>query len=302
VEKNLDQFITYLLVERNASPYTARNYRREVGEFLRFLKGEGVSSLQEIDRQVLTRYLLWLRAKGYAKTSIRRRISELRSFFRYLLGEKIVESNPIKAISAPKVPQRLPRYLKPEEIGAIMQAPDTSQPLGRRNRAILEILYATGMRISELTGLDVGTGKIARGEMMVRGKGGKDRIVLLGRPARDVLDLYLKEGRPRLLKGRRTSALFLNRSGERLSVRGVQSMLDRCARKAGLSWVTPHLFRHTFATHMLGGGADLRVVQELLGHVSLSSTQVYTHVSQRRAREVYMHSHPLAREGEAEEG
>ena len=302
MEKNLDQFITYLLVERNASPYTARNYRREVGEFLRSLKGEGVSSLQEIDRQVLTRYLLWLRAKGYAKTSIRRRISELRSFFRYLLGEKIVESNPIKAISAPKVPQRLPRYLKPEEIGAIMQAPDTSQPLGRRNRAILEILYATGMRISELTGLDVGTGKIARGEMMVRGKGGKDRIVLLGRPARDVLDLYLKEGRPRLLKGRRTSALFLNRSGERLSVRGVQSMLDRCARKAGLSWVTPHLFRHTFATHMLGGGADLRVVQELLGHVSLSSTQVYTHVSQRRAREVYMHSHPLAREGEAEEG
>jgi integrase/recombinase XerC len=302
VEKNLDQFITYLLVERNASPYTARNYRREVGEFLRFLKGEGVSSLQEIDRQVLTRYLLWLRAKGYAKTSIRRRISELRSFFRYLLGEKIVESNPIKAISAPKVPQRLPRYLKPEEIGAIMQAPDTSQPLGQRNRAILEILYATGMRISELTGLDVGTGKIARGEMMVRGKGGKDRIVLLGRPARDVLDLYLKEGRPRLLKGRRTSALFLNRSGERLSVRGVQFMLDRCARKAGLKWVTPHLFRHTFATHMLGGGADLRVVQELLGHVSLSSTQVYTHVSQRRAREVYMHSHPLAREGEAEEG
>ncbi len=302
MEKNLDQFITYLLVERNASPYTARNYRREVGEFLRFLKGEGVCSLQEIDRQVLTRYLLWLRAKGYAKTSIRRRISELRSFFRYLLGQKIVESNPIKAISAPKVPQRLPRYLKPEEIGAIMQAPDTSQPLGQRNRAILEILYATGMRISELTGLDVGTGKIARGEMMVRGKGGKDRIVLLGRPARDVLDLYLKEGRPRLLKGRRTSALLLNRSGERLSVRGVQSMLDRCARKAGLKWVTPHLFRHTFATHMLGGGADLRVVQELLGHVSLSSTQVYTHVSQRRAREVYMHSHPLAREGEAEEG
>jgi integrase/recombinase XerC len=300
MKEYLDQFITYLVVERNTSPYTARNYRREVGEFLRFLKGEGVSSLQEIDRQVLTRYLLWLRAKGYAKASIRRRISELRSFFRYLVGQKIVESNPIEAISAPKVPQRLPRYLKPEEIGAIMQAPDTSQPLGQRDRAILEILYATGMRISELVGLDVGTVEIARGEMMVRGKGSKDRIVLLGRPAREALDLYLKEGRPRLLKGRRTSALCLNRSGERLSVRGVQSMLDRCARKAGLKWVTPHLFRHTFATHMLGGGADLRVVQELLGHVSLSSTQVYTHVSQRRAREVYMRSHPLAREGEAE--
>jgi len=302
VEEYLDRFITYLVIERNASPYTVRNYRQEVGEFLRFLKGEGVSSLQEVDRRVLTRYLLWLRAKGYAKASIRRRISELRSFFRYLVRQKILESNPIEAISAPKVPQRLPRYLKPEEIGAIMQAPNTSQPLGQRDRAILEILYATGMRISELVGLDIGSADIARGQMMVRGKGSKERIVLLGRPARDVLDLYLKDGRPKLLKGKRTSALFLNRSGERLSVRGVQSMLDRCARKAGLKWVTPHLFRHTFATHMLSGGADLRVVQELLGHASLSSTQVYTHVSQRRAREVYMNSHPLAREGKAKEG
>ncbi len=302
VEEYLDRFITYLVVERNASPYTARNYRREVGEFLRFLKREGVSSLQHIDRQVLTRYLLWLRAKEYARASIRRRISELRSFFRYLVGQKILESNPIEAISAPKVPQRLPRYLKPEEIGAIMQAPDTSQPLGQRDRAILEILYATGVRVSELAGLDLASLDRAKGEMRARGKGGKERIVLLGQPARDALNLYLREGRPKLLKGKRTSALFLNRSGERLSVRGVQSMLDRCARKAGLKWVTPHLFRHTFATHMLGGGADLRVVQELLGHTSLSSTQVYTHVSQRRAREVYMNSHPLAREGEAEGG
>lgn len=302
MEEYLDRFITYLVVERNVSPYTVRNYRREVGEFLRFLKGEGISSLQEVDRQHLFRYLLWLRAGEYAKASIRRRISELRSFFKHLVRQKVLESNPMEAISAPKVPQRLPRYLKPEEIGAIMQAPDTSQPLGQRDRAILEILYATGMRISELVGLDMGTVDIARGQMMVRGKGSKERIVLLGRPARDALDLYLKEGRPKLLKGKRTSALFLNRSGERLSVRGVQSMLDRCARKAGLKWVTPHLLRHTFATHMLGGGADLRVVQELLGHASLSSTQVYTHVSQRRAREVYMNSHPLARESEAEEG
>ncbi|HAL62108.1 MAG TPA: recombinase XerC [Chloroflexi bacterium] len=300
MEEYLDRFITYLVVERNASPYTARNYRREVGEFLRFLKGEGVSSLQEVDRQRLSRYLLWLRAKGYVKASVRRRISELRSFFRYLVGQRILESNPMEAISAPKVPQRLPRYLKPEEIGAIMLAPDTSQPLGQRDRAMLEILYATGVRVSELAGLDLASLDRAKGEMRVRGKGGKERIVLLGRPARGALDLYLKEGRPKLLKGKRTSALFLNRSGERLSVRGVQSMLDRCARKAGLKWVTPHLLRHTFATHMLGGGADLRVVQELLGHTSLSSTQVYTHVSQRRAREVYMNSHPLAREGEAE--
>ncbi|MFQ6000546.1 MAG: site-specific integrase, partial [Anaerolineae bacterium] len=161
MEEYLDRFITYLVVERNASPYTVRNYRQEVGEFLRFLKGEGVSSLQEVDRQHLFRYLLWLRAKGYATTSIRRRISELRSFFKYLVGQKVLESNPIEAISAPKVPKRLPRYLKPEEIVAIIRAPDTSQPLGQRDRAILEILYATGMRISELVGLDMGTVDIA---------------------------------------------------------------------------------------------------------------------------------------------
>jgi integrase/recombinase XerC len=253
VEEYLDRFITYLMVERNLSPYTARNYRREVGEFLHFLRKEGISSLQDIDRQVLTRYLLWLRAKGYAKASIRRRISELRSFFRYLVGQKILESNPMEAISAPKVPQRLPRYLKPEEIGAIMQAPGTSQPLGQRDRAILEILYATGVRISELVGLDMGSVDIARGKMMVRGKGSKERIVLLGRPAQNALNLYLKEGRPKLLKGKRTSALFLNRSGERLSVRGVQSMLDRRARKAGLRWVTPHL-RHPYVRW--GGGLE----------------------------------------------
>lgn len=190
-----------------------------------------------------------------------------------------------------------------------MQAPDTSQPLGQRDRAILEILYATGVRVSELWGLDLASLDRAKGEMRVRGKGGKERIVLLGEPALRALDLYLKEGRPRLLltgsRGmgkERSSALFLNRFGGRLSVRGITSVLDRRAKEAGLSWVTPHLFRHTFATHMLGGGADLRVVQELLGHASLSSTQIYTHVSQRRAREVYMNSHPLARESEAEEG
>lgn len=302
MKEYLDQFITYLVVERNASPYTVRNYRREVGEFLHFLEKESVSSLQDIDRQVLTRYLLWLRAKGYVKASIRRRISTLRSFFRHLVGQKVLESNPMEAISAPKVPQRLPRYLKPEEIEAIMQAPDTSQPLGQRDRAILEILYATGVRVSELSGLDLAGVDRAKGEMRVRGKGGKERIVLLGEPALRALDLYLKEGRPGLQGKERSLALFLNRFGGRLSVRGITWVLDRCARKAGLKWVTPHLFRHTFATHMLGGGADLRVVQELLGHASLSSTQIYTHVSQRRAREVYMHSHPLAREGEAEKG
>ncbi len=297
----LDRFLTYLVAERNASPYTIRNYGREIKEFLSFLKEEGVNSLKEVDREVLRRYILWLRAKGYAKSSLARRVYELRSFFRYLRREELIPADLHNLISPPKLPKRLPRYLEPQEVEAIMQAPDTTQPGGQRDRAILEILYASGIRLGELVGLDVAHLDLARGEMRVFGKGSKERIALFGEPALRALDLYLKEGWPRLLKGRRCRALFLNRFGERLSVRGVKSVLDRCARKAGLKWVTPHLFRHTFATHLLGGGADLRVVQELLGHASLSTTQIYTHVSPVRAREVYQKAHPLARQEAKEE-
>lgn len=202
------------------------------------------------------------------------------------------------APAVPKSPRRLPRFLEPAEVQALLAAPDLGSPLGLRDRAIAEMLYAGGLRVSELVGIDRGDTDWGQGELRVLGKGGKERIVILGQPALEALSSYLREGRPRLAKGS-TRALFLNYRGGRLTARGVQTVLDRVAKAAGLmKRVTPHLLRHTFATHLLGGGADLRVVQELLGHADLSTTQVYTHVTQRQAREVYMRAHPLAAEGE----
>lgn len=295
------QLTLYLrhLAQKNASPYTRRNYQREISEFLGFLAGEGVRTWSDIDRGVLRRYLLWLQAQGYGKASIARRIYEIRSFLKFLQNEKLlpeeVRAKLDKYFRPPKLPRRLPRYLEPEEVASLIAAPDSS-PLGQRDRAILELLYAGGMRVSELVNFNLDHLR-SQGEVTVMGKGGKERIVLLGKPAQKALSAYLRDVRPRLVNKASGSALFLNHRGGRLTVRGVQAILDRWARAAGIQRrVTPHLLRHTFATHLLGGGADLRVVQELLGHKSLSSTQIYTHVPQGRAREVYLQAHPLARD------
>lgn len=293
----LTQFITYLIAEKNASDYTVRNYRQEIGQFLDFLNGQGVDSWQQVDRTVLRRYLAWLQEKGYVKASIARKVSELRSFCRYLVREGLLDSNPLSLVSSPKVPKRLPSFLELHEIEALLSAPDPAKPLGQRDRAIMETLYASGMRLSELAGLNLSDIDWGRGESRVWGKGEKERIVLLGEPASRALERYVRDGRGKLAKGRATNALFLNRFGYRLSRRSVGLILNKYAKRAGLEKrVTPHLLRHTFATHMLDGGADLRVVQELLGHVQLATTQIYTHVTQSRAREEYLKAHPRARE------
>jgi integrase/recombinase XerC len=299
MDEHLDRFITYLIAEKNASPYTVKNYRQEIAQFLAFLKEEGIDSWEGVDRHVLRRYLAWLKDQGYVKASIARKVSELRSFCRYLVREGILSSNPILAISSPKVPKRLPEYLDLHEVDALLSAPDTSTSQGLRDRAILEMLYATGLRVSELVGLDIGDVEWSGAKLRVLGKGNKERLALLGNPAQRALERYLREGRPELVRDRQpTSALFVNRFGGRLSERSVRMLLDKYAKAAGLGKrVYPHMLRHTFATHLLDGGADLRVVQELLGHADLATTQVYTHVSQARAREVYLKSHPGAKEG-----
>ena len=298
MDEHLNKFITYLIAEKNVSPYTVRNYRREIEQFLSFLKEQGIDSWDEVDRHVLRRYLAWLQAQGYAKASITRRISELRSFCRYLVREGILEANPVRAISSPRVPKRLPNYLELEEVEALLAAPDLTSPQGQRDRAILEVLYASGLRVSELVSLNLRNVNLYRGEIRVWGKGAKERVALLGEPACRALKRYIEDGRPKLLRGNKpTNALFLNRSGGRLSTRSVSNILDKYAKLAGLGRrVTPHIIRHTFATHLLDGGADLRTVQELLGHADLTSTQIYTHVSQARAREVYLKAHPRAEE------
>ena len=296
MEEQLQQYIAHLRVEKDASPYTLRNYSQEIGQFISFLGGQGIDSWDDVDRQVLRRYLLWLRSEGYVEASMARKLSEIRSFCRYLLQEGQLRTNPIDAVTSPKVPKRLPRYLSLEEVESLLHAPDISTPLGQRDRAILELLYASGVRLSELVGLNLGHMSLDTGRVVVWGKGGKERVVLLGKPAIEALRSYVREGRTRLRGRKTTDALFLNRFGGRLSRRSIGLILDKYSKLSGL-WrkVTPHLLRHTFATHMVEGGANLRVVQELLGHAQPTTTEIYTHVTPTRLREVYMKTHPRAK-------
>jgi integrase/recombinase XerC len=297
LKEQLDRFLIYLIAEKNASPHTIANYRREIGECLEFLEQEGIRTPNEVDRLVLRRYLGWLNSKGYVKASVARRLSELRSFGRFLEREEIVRVNPFRAVVSPKLPKRLPRAISVADTVALLSAPDITTPQGIRDRAILEVLYSGGLRVSELTGLNLSGFDPSRKELLVWGKGAKERIALLGRPAVSALQAYIDGGRPRFVRNTATDALFLNRSGGRLTTRSVMSLLKKYSRMAGIEKrVTPHTLRHTFATHLLDGGADLRSVQELLGHALLTTTQVYTHISQNRAREVYLRSHPLARD------
>jgi tyrosine recombinase XerC len=297
MERQLSGYIAHLRVEKDYSPYTLRNYSQEIGQFFDFLRRERIDSWEEVDRQVLRRYLHWLRREGYVEASMARKLSELRTFCRYLMEEELLSSNPFDPVTSPKVPKRLPRYLKLEEIEALLAAPDLSTPLGQRDRAILELLYAAGIRLSELVSLNLGDLDLDTRQVVVWGKGGKERLVLLGEPAARALRAYLHEGRIKLRGQKVTDALLLNRFGDRLSRRSIGVILDKYSKVAGL-WkkVTPHLLRHTFATHMLEGGANLRVVQELLGHAQPTTTEIYTHVTPSRLREVYLKSHPRAQD------
>jgi integrase/recombinase XerC len=282
-------------VEKNASPHTTDRYRREIEECLTFLEQHRVQGWADVDRLALRSYLAWLNSRGYVKASVARRLSQLRSFGRFLVREDVVRSNPFRAVSSPKVPKYLPKPLSVPETVALLSAPDITTVHGLRDCAILEVLYGGGPRVSELVGLDLGSINWPRNELRVWGKGSKERIVFLGKPAMAALQAYIEHGRPDLLRETTTNALFLNRTGGRLTTRSVMNILKKYSRMAGLTkQATPHTLRHTFATHLLDGGADLRSVQELLGHARLATTQVYTHVSQTRAREVYLHSHPRA--------
>ena len=301
MQKIFDRYIQYLEAERNASPYTIRNYRADLADFFKFLKGTELTLLNEVDRHVLRDYLSHLAGRGIAKNSIARKLSAIRSFFRYLAREEIIPKNPVEQVSSPKLDKRLPSFLTKEEMERLLGAPDSSTPLGQRDRALLELLYASGLRVSELVSLTPEQIDLETNEIRVWGKGSKERMVLMGQPAAEAIKNYLREGRARLRGIKKSSALFLNRYGQRLPERSVQRLLEQYAKKAGIGKrVHPHMLRHTFATHLLEGGADLRVVQELLGHARLSSTQIYTHVTKGQARKVYLSAHPLARENKDE--
>jgi integrase/recombinase XerC len=297
MEELFHNYVNYLTVERHSSPYTVRNYRHALRHFLEFLNDETVATFEDVDRFLLRRYIATLLEQGFEKASVAAKLSALRSFYRYLMRENIVSSNSPLVVSSPKLERHLPSFLSSDEVDMLLDGLDASTPLGQRDKAMLELLYAAGLRVSEVVGLDLGNVNLEAKEIRVWGKGSKERMVLMGKPAAAALDLYLREGRKQLLGNYRTEAVFVNRYGRRLSERSVQKVIKRHALEAGLDKrIHPHMLRHSFATHLLDGGADLRVVQELLGHADLSSTQVYTHVTQRQARKVYLKAHPRAQE------
>jgi integrase/recombinase XerC len=300
VEKLVHNYISYLEVERHASPYTVRNYIHDLRHFLEFLNMQNVATLEEVDRHLLRRYIASLQEQGFEKSSVSRKLSALRSFYSYLMQRNFAYSNPLLTVSSPKLEKRLPSFLSSDEIAQLLETPDTTTPQGQRDRAMLELLYASGLRVSEIVSLNLESVNLEAREIRVWGKGAKERMVLIGKPAASAIDMYLREGRQQLLGNSKTEALFVNRYGRRLSERSLQKAISRYALQSGLDKrVFPHMVRHSFATHLLDGGADLRVVQELLGHANLSTTQIYTHVTQSQARKVYLAAHPRAKkEGE----
>jgi integrase/recombinase XerC len=309
MQEVLKRYLDYLRAERGFSPYTVRNYTadllgnktgRYAMGFFQYLQEKNIKSLKNVDRHILRDYIGYLMEQNVSRRSISRKMSAIRSLYRYLLREGYIEENPVKLTTSPKLDRRLPECLSEEELDHLLSTPSPDTAQGIRDHAILELIYASGMRISEINSLNLGQINLNTGEIKVLGKGSKERMVLIGDMAIAALKKYLEVGRPRLvsLKGDRV-ALFINRFGRRLSQRTIQNMLGRYALKAGIDkHVYPHLLRHTFATHMLDGGADLRVVQELLGHASLGTTQVYTHVTQAQARKVYLAAHPMAKKVE----
>lgn len=297
MEDILDKYIHHLEAERNYSQYTLRNYSTDILGFFHFLRASGIESLADVDHLTVRKYLGWLLERGVVRPSVSRKMSALRSFFRYVNDEGILTVDPMTKISGPKEEKRLPSFLTSEEIISLLKAPDLSTPQGLRDLAMLEMLYAAGLRVSEIVSLDINRVDLQARQIRVWGKGSKERIVLIGEPAARVLEQYLNLGRPKLLGDSNTSALFINRYGQRIVQRRIQHIIKNYARQAGISGkVSPHMLRHTFATHMLDGGADLRVVQELLGHAHLSSTQIYTHVTRSQMRSTYLEAHPRSKE------
>jgi integrase/recombinase XerC len=297
------RYADYLRAGKNASPYTVRTYlsalvgnkvRGKEKGFLQFLLARKISSLEAVTRQTLRDYMYLLMQSGSARASIANKMSAIRSFYRYLHREELIKENPLETVTSPKLDRRLPVVLTTAEIGRLLEAPDLQKPVGQRDRAILEILYASGLRVGEIVRLNLGQVDLPAREIRVIGKGNKERMVLMGEPAAKALAAYLEDGRLKLLD-KKNEAVFVNRFGRRLIERRIQKIIDQYARAAGITRkIHPHILRHTFATHMLDGGADLRVVQELLGHASLSTTQIYTHVSKSQAKKVYNAAHPLA--------
>lgn len=297
MEDALAEFLRHLGLEKNASAHTVKSYREDLTQALEYFRttpnGRALTPDQLTTRRVRA-YLAWLHEQGYAKTTVARRIAALRSLCRFLCRQGTLKSNPADGLRGPKQDKKLPHFLGEAEITCLLEAPPANQPMGLRDRALLEVMYSAGLRVSELVGLNLDDLDLDAGIVTVRGKGKRERLALLGTAAKKALKHWLTD-REVLAARKKASAVFLNKNGGRLTTRSVGRLLAKYLAQAGLDPRTsPHTLRHSFATHLLDRGADIRSVQELLGHRSLTTTQIYTHVTTQRLRDSYHKSHPRA--------
>ncbi|WAA13905.1 tyrosine recombinase XerC [Fervidibacillus halotolerans] len=291
----LQKFIEYLQIEKNYSQYTIGAYKHDVQDFFMFMNEQEIHNLQLVTYQDARLYLTKLYGQRYAKKSVTRKISVLRSFYKFLMRESYVKSNPFAQVTLPKLEKRLPEFFYEQELEFLFHSIDTSDPVGKRDLALLELMYATGIRVAECAGIRLSDVDEQLSVLLVTGKGKKQRYIPFGSMARKALQDYLQNGRQKLMKKHNHPFLFVNQRGTPLTVRGIQYIFQRIIDQAGENYhVHPHMIRHSFATHLLNNGADLRTVQELLGHSHLSSTQVYTHVTKERLKKVYSQHHPRA--------
>lgn len=295
-EENIRSFLEYMQIERNYSPHTIQSYKRDIDEFVQFMNEQGIHSFKEVEYREARLFVSSLYEKKLARTSAARKISSLRSFYKYLMREKRVDENPFVLVVQPKSGLRLPVFLYEEEMEQLFAACNGATALGKRNRALIELLYATGIRVGECADIDLKDIDFDFSTVLVRGKGKKERFIPFGEFARDALLAYINGGRNELVKHPAAHGrLFVNAKGGPLTTRGIRYILSDLMQKAALNGkLHPHMIRHSFATHLLNNGADMRTVQELLDHSHLSSTQVYTHVTKEHLRKTYMNFHPRA--------
>lgn len=296
VNNSLKMFIEYLQIERNYSQYTIEHYQHDINEFFMFISEQCIESLEEVKYHDVRIFLTKLYERKLARKSVARKISSLRSFFKFLVREKIVQENPFALASIPKLEKKLPEFFYEEELNELFNACETETLLGKRNKALLELLYATGMRVSECSQIRLKDLDMHLSTVLVTGKGNKQRYIPFGSFAQDALNIYIQYGRNGLqTKEAPNDYLFLNARGRPLTPRGIRHILNTLIEKSTLNGkIHPHMIRHSFATHLLANGADMRTVQELLGHAFLSSTQVYTHVTSEYLRKSYLSYHPRA--------
>jgi integrase/recombinase XerC len=298
MDEALAEFLRHLGLEKNASTHTVKSYREDLTQALNFFRrrlGKQAPEPTQLTTRLLRAYLAWLHEQGYAKTTVARRLAAVRSWCRFLCRQGTLAASPADGLRGPRQNRPLPHFLSEADLSRLLEAPAADTPLGLRDRAILETLYSAGLRVSELTGLDVDDVDLDSGLATVRGKGKRERLALLGKPALAALRRWL-EARVDLEKARGRSAVFLNKNGTRLTSRSVGRLLEKYLALAGLDPRTsPHTLRHSFATHLLDRGADIRSVQELLGHRSLATTQIYTHVTTTRLQDSYQQAHPRAK-------